>query len=114
VTHGYTSISNSATETYAPIPSQYSRNPATDFFRTVKFAFDFTNYTNPQGKTGITMVNANVTGTTVEIAFTGVTLANQVTSITLQQAQTGMSVDNFGVVGGPRPQNIALLPIIRT
>jgi hypothetical protein len=60
------------------------------------------------------MVNSNVTGTTVEIAFTGVTLATKVTGITLQQAQTGMTVDHFGVVGGPRPQNIALLPIIRT
>jgi microcystin-dependent protein len=114
VTHGYTSASNSAAESYAPIPSQYSRDPATDFFRTVKFSFDAPNYTNSQGKTGITMVNSNVTGTTVEIAFTGVTLATQVTGITLQQAQTGMTVDRFGVVGGPRPQNIALLPIIRT
>jgi hypothetical protein len=60
------------------------------------------------------MVNTNVTGTTVEIAFTGVTLANQVTGITLQPAATGMTADDFGVVGGPRPKNIAFLPIIRT
>jgi microcystin-dependent protein len=114
VTHGYTSASNSAAESYAPIPSQYSRDPATDFFRTAKLTFDSPNYTNPQGKTGITMVNTNVTGTTVEIAFTGVTLANQVTGITLQPAATGMTADDFGVVGGPRPKNIAFLPIIRT
>jgi hypothetical protein len=114
VTHGYTSASNSATETYAPLPGQYSRNPDTDFFQTVKLSFDNPNYTNSRGLTGITMVNTNVTGTTVEIAFTGVTLALQFTEITLSPAATGMTVDDFGVVGGPRPKNLALLPIIRT
>ena len=114
VTHGYTSASNSAGESYAPLPGEYSRDPATDFFETVFLNYDDPLYTNSQGKTGITMVNTNVTGTTVEVAYTGVTLIRQFTGITLSPAKTGMTVDDFGVVGGPRPHNVALLPIIRT
>jgi microcystin-dependent protein len=110
-THSYVLIVTCNREVYAPdtrFSEGCSRDPG-DFFETViSPAF------NIFGKTGITMVNANVTGTTVEIAYTGVTLATQFTGITLQPAQTGMSVDRFGVVGGPRPKNIALLPIIRT
>ena len=114
VTHGYTSASNSATESYAPLPGQYSRDPRTDFFESVLESFDDPKFTNPRGKTGITMVNTNVTGTTVEIAYTGVTLVRQFTGIVLSPAATGMTVDDFGVIGGPRPYNIAFLPIIRT
>lgn len=105
-------------QTYAPndntVYQHCERVPREDFFYTVYLAVDDPTFTNSTGKTGITQVNANVTGTTVEIAFTGVTLATQFTGITLQPAQTGMVVDNFGVVGGPRPDNIAFLPIIRT
>jgi microcystin-dependent protein len=114
VTHGYTSASNSATESYAPLPGSYPRNPRTDFFKTVKLSFDSPSYTNPRGLTGITMVNTNVTGTTVEIAYTGVTLALQFTEIFLSASLSDITVDPFGVVGGPRPKNLALLPIIRT
>jgi hypothetical protein len=60
------------------------------------------------------MVNTNVTGTTVEIAYTGVTLALQFTEIFLSASLSDITVDPFGVVGGPRPKNLALLPIIRT
>lgn len=120
VTHDYALAGGDCdTETYAPDRStdrypHCSRNPATDFFRTVKLTFDSPTYTNPRGKTGITMVNPNVTGTTVEVAYTGVTLATQFTGITLQPALSNMVVDDFGAVGGPRPKNIAFLPIIRT
>jgi hypothetical protein len=114
VTHGYTSASNSNTESYAPLPGQYSRDPNTDFFETILETFADPFYTNPGGKTGITMVNSSVTGTTVEIAYTGVTLARQFTGIALSPAATGMTVDDFGEIGGPRPHNIAFLPIIRT
>jgi microcystin-dependent protein len=114
VTHGYTSASNSATESYAPLPGQYSRDPRTDFFESIQLTVDNPNYTNSRGLTGITMVNTNVTGTTVEIAYTGVTLVRQFTGIVLSPAATGMTVDDFGVIGGPRPYNIAFLPIIRT
>jgi len=120
VTHDYWLVAGDcSTETYAPDRStdQYqhcSRNPDTDYFKTVKYDFDNPNYTNPRGKTGITMVNPNVTGTTVQIAYTGVTLALQFTDITLQLALSNMTVDDFGAVGGPRPKNIAFLPIIRT
>ena len=114
VTHGYTSASNSATETYAPLPGQYSRDPRTDFFQTYRGTPGVPGIVNPEGKTGITAVNTNVTGTSVEIAFTGVTLALQFTGINLEFAATGMTVDDFGAVGGPRPKNIAFLPIIRT
>jgi microcystin-dependent protein len=114
VTHGYTSAQNSATESYAPLPGEYSRDPRTDLFRTVKFTFEAPGFTNPKGLTGITMVNTNLTGTSVQIAYTGVTLALQYTGITLSPSGSNMTVDNFGVVGGPRPKNIALLPIIRT
>jgi hypothetical protein len=80
----------------------------------VKFTFEAPGFTNPKGLTGITMVNTNLTGTSVQIAYTGVTLALQYTGITLSPSGSNMTVDNFGVVGGPRPKNIALLPIIRT
>jgi microcystin-dependent protein len=105
-------------ETYSPndntVYQHCPRNPNTDFFFTVYNAVDDPTFTNSTGKTGITRVNANVTGTTVETSFTGVTLTRQVTGITLQPAQTGMEAVDFGVVGGPRPDNIAFLPIIRT
>ena len=118
VTHDYTLVGgNCATETYAPTSPGYThceRDPATDFFETVKKSFDDPDYTNSQGKTGITQVNTNVTGTTVEIAYTGVTLATQLTGLNLEFVTTGMTVDNFGAVGGPQPKNIAFLPIIRT
>lgn len=120
VTHDYFLVGgNCDTETYAPndpfdFYTHCARNPDTDFFRTYKYLFDNPNRTNPLGKTGITQVNTNVTGTSVEIAFTGVTLATQITDVSLAFSPTGLSVDDFGVVGGPRPKNIAFLPIIRT
>jgi len=112
-THTYILITTCNREVYAPINGGGGcfRNN-NDFFIT-----DMNRLTSPQwssGKTGITILNSAPTGTTVKIANTGVTLATQVTGITLAPAVTGMTVDNFGVVGGPRPANIALLPIIRT
>jgi len=109
--HSYVLIVTCSREVYAPDTrfSEGCSRDVNDFFET-----DIEPALNISGKTGITSVNSSVTGTTVEVAFTGVTLANQVTGITLQPAQTGITVDNFGVVGGPRPENIALLPIIRT
>jgi hypothetical protein len=111
-THSYVLIGNCSREVYAPIDGSggCGRDDG-DFFITEKTSFPVQWGT---GKTGITMVNANVTGTSVEIAFTGVTLATQFTGITLAPSETGISVDDFGVVGGPRPYNLALLPIIRT
>jgi hypothetical protein len=96
---------------YAPDLGNCTRS-TDDFFITDKSSASFPPFSS--GKTGITSVNSAQTGTSVEIAFTGVTLANQFTGITLQNATTGISVNDFGVIGGPRPFNIAFLPIIRT
>lgn len=111
-THTYILVTNCSREVYAPLNGGggCSRDES-DYFITDKGGFA------PQwssGKTGITMVNSSYTGTSVEIAFTGVTLATQFTGITLAPSATDMIVDDFGVVGGPRPANLALLPIIRT
>lgn len=113
-THTYVLITNCNEEVYAPLNGGggCSRNPDKDFFITDKKDLTTPQWSN--GKTGITAVNTNVTGTSVEIAYTGVTLATQFTGITLSPAVTNMTVDDFGVVGGPRPKNIAFLPIIRT
>ena len=113
-THSYILVSNCNEEVYAPLNGSggCSRNPEKDFFLTEKTAYYPVQWGT--GKTGITMVNSNVTGTTVEIAYTGVTLALQYTGISLQPSVSNMSVDDFGVVGGPRPYNLSLLPIIRT
>ena len=75
---------------------------------------EYDNFTYDKSKTGITAVGTNVTGTSVEIAFTGVTLANHLTDISLEFAETGITVDSQGLYGGPQPKNIAFLPIIRT
>ena len=105
-------------QTFAPndnsVYEHCARNPPSDFLFTVYFAVDDPTFTNSTGKTGITQVNASVTGTTVEIAFTGVTLALQTTGVVLNPAETGMIASDFGAIGGPHPENIAFLPIIRT
>jgi microcystin-dependent protein len=110
-THTYILINTCNREVYAPNLGNCTRSPD-DFFITDKSATIFPPFSS--GKTGITSVNSAQTGTSVEIAFTGVTLANQFTGITLQNATTGISVNDFGIFGGPRPFNIAFLPIIRT
>jgi microcystin-dependent protein len=105
-------------QTYAPndnsVYQHCERVPREDFFYTVYLAVDDPTFTNSTGKTGITQVNTNITGTTVGIAFTGVTLTLQPTGITLDSAETNMIASDFGAIGGPRPKNIAFLPIIRT
>jgi len=110
-THTYILANTCSREVYAPDLGNCSRT-ADDFFITDKNNEGLIPFSS--GKTGITSVNSAQTGTSVEIAFTGVTLANQFTGITLQNATTGISVNDFGVIGGPRPFNIAFLPIIRT
>lgn len=111
-THTYILANTCKREVYAPDNNGNCSRDAEDFFITDKN----TDLSVPfsSGKTGITSVNTAQTGTSVQIAFTGVTLANQFTGITLQNATTGISVDDFGVIGGPRPFNIAFLPIIRS
>ena len=112
-THTYILFDTCNREVYAPIDGRVGcSRDENDFFITDKNNFDFIPFSS--GKTGITSVNSAQTGTSVEMAFTGVTLANQFTGITLQNATTGISVNDFGVIGGPRPFNIAFLPIIRT
>lgn len=66
------------------------------------------------GKTGITAVNASVTGVTLNIAMTGVTMGVAFTGITADPALTNIVIEEVGDVGGPVPFNLALLPIIRT
>ena len=111
-THTYILFDNCNREVYAPIDGRVGcSRDENDFFITDK---NSRSVPFSSGKTGITSVNSAQTGTSVEMAFTGVTLANQFTGITLQNATTGISVNDFGVIGGPRPFNIAFLPIIRT
>jgi microcystin-dependent protein len=113
--HAYTSTSDGDPENYNKQPGKYPQDPEKDFFVTDKYTFDFPGKVNPMGKTGITQVQFTAnTGISVDTAFTGVTLDTQVTGITLLPAETGITVDDTGVVGGPRPSNIAMLPIIRT
>jgi microcystin-dependent protein len=105
-------------QTYAPNDnSVYQHCPrwrGTDFMETVYQQTEDPNFTNSTGKTGITLVAPNVTGISIQTAVTGVTLALQTTGISLEPSPSNLVTDPFGVVGGPRPSNIAFLPIIRT
>jgi len=105
-------------QTYSPndntLYEHCERWPPTDFFETVFQQTEDPNFTNSTGKTGITLVGPNVTGISIQTGFTGVTLARQTTGISLQLSLTNLTVNPFGAVGGPRPSNIAFLPIIRT
>jgi len=113
--HAYSSISDGDPENYNMQPGKYPQDPSRDFMVTEKYNFDYPGKVNPRGLTGITQVQFTATtGISVNTAFTGVTLATQVTGIVLLPNETGITIDQTGSVGGPRPSNIAMLPIIRT
>jgi microcystin-dependent protein len=111
--HSYLAAENCKSEVFArpDVPNACPRDPA-DEVSTKKLPPGFGPWT--QGLTGITAVNLAQTGVTINVNVTGVTLVENNTDITLDFSPTDIVIEDFGVVGGPRPSNIALLPIIRT
>jgi microcystin-dependent protein len=113
--HSYAAVTTCNREVYAANfggSSSCPRDPD-DIMVTLKESFNLGPWT--QGKTGLTAVNLARTGVTINVNVTGVTFVENNTDITLDFSPTDITINNFGVeAGGPRPSNIALLPIIRT